>query len=427
MNAKSRFNVTVAAMISALFLSGCNTYIQTIQADPGGRIDLAKINDPELIGKARPNDATISYARQRKEEWTRQENQRGNIYEIVPAGNSVEFSKIENLESESLSRELATGYILSYLLYDNGMIVYDGVAAPGRFNNDIDDQSTFFTHSTGKSILSYMVGHAICDGYITSIDEPIDWPMMSKTLYQGQPLKALLDMRAGDAYLFDQDTNRLLKDSKQRHHRHIGLDTVAGLLEGTKPRGNSYHYNNALTDIIAGYLAYKTGDDYDNFLRSVFQEKIKIRNKVLFQLHPKTATNRLRSPYYGEMQTRASYSFQITRKDLLRVAVAMLEDYQAGNCVGQYLKDLQARAQRHSHFGKTPILLHNLSKRYGGQIYWDFEGMSGRNVLGTDGNNGQYMLIDLDNGRLLVVNSASQMYDTRHFILNPIKNGNLPK
>ena len=417
----------IALTAAALSLTGCNSHIQTVQQNPNGRIEFSKINDPELIGKARPNDATISYARQRKDEWTKQELRRGNFYEISPAGNAVKFDTVDNPKSESLTRELAEGYILSYLYYDNGSLVYDGVAAAGRFSVDIDDKSTFFTHSTGKSIVSYLIGHAICDGYIDSVDEPVDWPMMSETLYQGQPLRNLLDMRAGDAHLYDEDTNRLLSAPKQPHHRHMGLDTMADLLNGTEPKGNSYHYNNALTDIIASYLAYKTGEDYDEFIRTVFQDRIKIQNKVLFQLHPKTHTNRKRSPYFGDMQTRASYSFQITRKDLLRVAITMLSDYQSGNCVGQYLKDLQERAKRHSHYGKTPTFLHNLSKKYGGQIYWDFEGMRGRNILGTDGNNGQYMLIDLDSARVLVVNSASQMYDTRHFILNPIKTGELPK
>ena len=427
MNFKNLFNVTLFATISALLLSGCNSHIQTVKANNGGQIEFDKIDDPELIGKARPNDATISYARELKETWTREEMQRGNIYEILPSGTSVPFDSISNPKSESLKKELESGFILSYLFYDNGLLVYDGVAAPGRFSKDIDDESMFFTHSTGKSIISYLVGHAICEGYIDSVDEEVDWPLMSNTLYQGQPLKNLLDMRAGDAHLYDENTHRLLADPKQRHHRHMGLDTMAVMLAGTTPRGAQYHYNNALTDILASYLAYKAGDDYDEFIRSVFQDRIRIEHPVIFKLHQKSRTDHKYSLYYGEMQTRASYSFQMTRKDLLRVAIAMLEDYQSGNCVGQYLKDLQNRSRPHSHYGKTPTFLHNLSKRYGGQIYWDFEGMSNRNILGTDGNNAQYMLIDLDNARILVTNSASQMFNTRRLILNPIKSGKLPK
>ena len=73
MNFKNLFDVTLFASISALLLSGCNSHIQTVKANNGGQIEFDKIDDPELIGKARPNDVTISYARELKENWTREE------------------------------------------------------------------------------------------------------------------------------------------------------------------------------------------------------------------------------------------------------------------------------------------------------------------------------------------------------------------
>ena len=53
--------------------------------------------------------------------------------------------------------------------------------------------------------------------------------------------------------------------------------------------------------------------------------------------------------------------------------------------------------------------------------------MSGRNILGTDGRNGQHFLIDLDNSKIVVTNSANVGFDVRHFLLNAIKNGEVPK
>ena len=37
-------------------------------------------------------------------------------------------------------------------------------------------------------------------GYIRSKNEPINWPLMSKTLYNKQPLINLLNMNAGDRH-----------------------------------------------------------------------------------------------------------------------------------------------------------------------------------------------------------------------------------
>lgn len=414
---------------SAAALVGCNgSYVKSYQKDRGGAASF--VLGVELGDNTSPNDATISLAEDIKLRFTSALKDNGNAYVIEPKGNAVNFPEESNPQSASLEQELAEGFILSYLFYDNGVIKYDGVAKPGRFSRDIDDQTMFFTHSTGKTIVSYIVGHAICEGYISSVDEPIDWPMFSETLYQGQPLKSLLDMSAGDSYLYDRSTVRLLA-AGGNHHREIGQDTSAYYLKGTVAKGSSVHYNNALTDIIASYVAYKVGGNYDELLRYIFQDKVKIENEVLFELHRKSWTNGSKSPYYGDMQTRASYSFQLTRKDLLRVAVAMMEDYQKGTCVGNYLKDVQARAKPWPKYNPTNRRNHfwllNYARDYGGQIYWDFYGMSGRNILGTDGRNGQHFLIDLDNSKIVVTNSANVGFDIRHFVLNAIKNGEVPK
>jgi hypothetical protein len=53
--------------------------------------------------------------------------------------------------------------------------------------------------------------------------------------------------------------------------------------------------------------------------------------------------------------------------------------------------------------------------------------MSDRNIIATEGFNGQNMMIDMDNSRIVVTNSAATAWDTRVFILNVIKNGELPK
>jgi hypothetical protein len=254
--------------------------------------------------------------------------------------------------------------------------------------------------------------------------------MFSETLYQGQPLINLLNMAAGDTHLLNKETTRLLVQ-KDYHSRDIGLDTIAEYLKGTQAKHHNVKYNNMLTDIIASYLVFKAGDDYDELIREVFQDKVKIENEVLVELHRPSLTNGTHSPYHGELQTRMTYSFQFTRLDLLRVAVAMMEDYQQNTCVGQYLKEIQARAQQWPKYDPLRTTNHfwllNYARKYGGQTYWDFYGMGDRNILGTDGLHGQHILIDLDNSKIVVTNSASVGFDIRHFILNAIRDGTIPK
>lgn len=403
-------------------------YVVVPQTDPGGKA--VKYGNSafttEMPENARPNDATISlYQNGRKVFFDRRKSQ-GNLYTITPKGNAELFESTPNPKSKILEAQLTKGYILSYLFYDKGTIKYDGLPKAGRLAEDLNDQTLFFTHSTGKSIISYIIGHAICEGHITSIDERIDWPLMSKTLYQGQPLRNLLNMSAGDKHTIDHKRSHYIM-GKRKHHRDMDLVTIAKLLEGTKPKGDKLFYNNFLSDVLASYVAFKAGDEYDRLLQTVFQDKIKIENEVHFELHKQSSSG---SSYRGQIQTRASYSFLITRKDLLRVAVAMMKDYQQQTCVGKYLKASQAQARKWPKYSPSKknakFILNKYARKYGAQIYFDFLKMDGRNILGTEGKSSQNILIDMDNSRIVVTQSAAPAWDQRIFMLNVISDGKLP-
>ena len=78
---------------------------------------------------------------------------------------------------------------------------------------------------------------------------------MENTLYHGQPLRNLLNMAAGDKHVVDERSTRFM--GSFLHHRDMGLDSIALLLQGTKAKGNKNFYNNALADIIANYIVFK--------------------------------------------------------------------------------------------------------------------------------------------------------------------------
>ena len=375
----------------------------------------------ELPENARPNDATISLFEERKKEFIKKRRRQNRLYTIAPKGNAAKFTYEKNLPSLKLEKHLSEGFILSYLFYDNGVIKYDGIAADGRFKKKITNKTLFYTHSTGKSITSYIVGHAICDGFISSIDEIIDWPLMKNTLYQGQPLRNLLNMNAGDKHTVNKKANRVM--GNKDHHRDMGLETIANLLDGTKAKGNEVFYNNVLSDIIANYIVFKAGDKYDKLMKKVFQDKIKIEHRVAYEKH--------RGRPGSSPQTLASYSYFMTRLDFLRVAEAIMIDYQDRTCVGNYLRESQQQAKKwhkyHPFKDNAHWSLHNYAEKYGSQFYFDFHGMKKRNVIGTEGKNGQNILIDLDNSRIVVTNSAATGWNVRTFMLNVIRKGKLPK
>jgi CubicO group peptidase (beta-lactamase class C family) len=413
-------------IILTLFLTS-NTYSETNNAKK------EKANSHggahELPASARPNDATISLFEFRKKNFIDRRRIQGRLYTVPPKGNAKKFTYEKNISSSKVDKQLSKGFLLSYLFYDNGVIKYDGKAKKGRFKDDITNKTLFYTHSTGKSITSYIVGHAICDGYISSIDEIIDWPLMENTLYHGQPLRNLLNMAAGDKHVVNKSSNRFMGSSE--HHRDMGLDTIALLLQGTTAKENKVFYNNALADIIANYIVFKSGKDYDKLMKKVFQDKIKIGNEIAYEKHGQTRKYKKIAKYNGSPQTLASYSYYMTRLDFLRFAEAMMKDYQNETCVGNYLRESQQQAKKWFKYRPTrknaQWYLHNFSKKYGSQFYFDFQGLKKRNIIGTEGYNGQNILIDLDNSRIVVTNSAATGWNIKTYMLNVIKKGKLPK
>jgi len=411
----------LSILVFSLLFSG------SAHADDGKAVSYGGAH--ELPEHARPNDATISLFEERKNKFIKKRKKQKRLYTIKPKGNAIEFNYDKNLTSLTLEKELSEGFILSYLYYENGVVKYNGTALDGRFKKDITNKTLFYTHSTGKSITSYIVGHAICDGYISSIDEIIDWPLMKDTLYQGQPLRNLLNMSAGDKHTVNESANRVM--GNKDHHRDMGLETIAKLLDGTKAKSKNIFYNNVLTDIIANYIAFKAGDKYDDLMKKVFQDKIKIKHNVSYEKKGRAKWDKNKSKYRGKPQTLASYSYFMTRLDFLRFAEAMMKDYQNKTCVGNYLRESQNQAKKWYKFrpyrNNSLFWLHNYAKKYGSQFYFDFYEMEKRNIIATEGFNGQNILIDLDNSRIVVTNSAATGWDVRKFMLNVIREGKLPK
>ena len=412
---------------AAVILAGCNTTPVVVPQDnPNG--EAVNYGNSyfvaEMPGYARPNDATISLYQQGKQNFFNTLKAKGEFYTIKPNGNAEAFKYQGHTENRYLAAQMTNGFLLSYLFYDNGFIKYDGLPKAGRISPEITDQTLFFTHSTGKSIVSYIVGHAICEGLIGSVNEPIGWPLMSETLYQGQPLLNLLNMQAGDSHTVDKDSTSYVMGSKT-HHRDMDLTTIADLLEGTTSKGQKVFYNNFLSDVIASYVAYKAGDQYSVLLNHIFQDKVKIENEVHFQLHTLSSNG----PYRQELQNRATYSFMMTRKDLLRVGLAMMKDYQQETCVGKYIKQLQAQAKPWPRYAPSAdnsfLYATRYARKYGGQFYFDFYNMEGRNIVMTAGKNGQNIVMDMDNSRIIVTQSAASGWDRRAFLLNAIREGKL--
>ena len=84
--------------------------------------------------------------------------------------------------------------VLGYLLYEDGKIVIDEEDIPTHVQGDKIINGLLPSHSMGKSLVSYVTGHAICEGYIESVNEKLTgWDTVENTLFEDQVLIDLLN------------------------------------------------------------------------------------------------------------------------------------------------------------------------------------------------------------------------------------------
>ncbi|WP_421980943.1 peptidoglycan-binding domain-containing protein [Roseibium sp.] len=318
-----------------------------------------------------------------------------------------------------LSAQMNYTAMTSYLFYKDGAVIHDERSPESRFGDKVTDETGLWSNSVGKSMVSYLLAHAICEGHIGGVDTRLDdWPLIEDTVYDNQRIRDIADMRAGDQKLVD-NWKGLISSGRWYNTTSIG-DFARNELRGTKPAGQEgkrpHNYSGLPTNILLNYVIHKLGDDFENFMNRVFGDHVGVENRVLF----------FRNSGIKVEEGLGWYQFRASRYDYLRIAMTMLEDWESGNCQGQYFRDILARAAPKNRTGRVRYVSIDESLRYAGQFHAVYRGMENRNVLGMDGYGGQLILMDFDNASAIVVNSIHLDYDYYQLVHRAIQNGKLP-
>jgi hypothetical protein len=319
-----------------------------------------------------------------------------DLIRTAPAAKPREL-QFRTVSNRYLTAQMNHTSLLSYLFYSDGAVVHDELSPKGRFGDIVDNKTGLRSNSIGKSMTSYLLGHAICQGYIEGVEARLDdWPLVAGTLYENERLIDLVDMRAGDQKVVS-DSKGLIASGRWYNIFSIG-SFARDELKGTKPVGRegarAYHYNGLATNIVLNYIVHATRGSFQSLMDSVFRDHVRIANEVYF----------FENRGYDEDDGAAWYMFFATRYDYLRIAHAMLEDWEKDSCVGKYLRNIVKKSGAKKEREPDPLEKFDSALRYGGFFHTGYVGMEKRNVLGMDGYGGQAIMIDLDNGRIVVDN-----------------------
>ena len=323
-----------------------------------------------------------------------EQNFRGISYSAPGSKNYKKFdtelidNKLSKLVQKQLDNRDKTG-LVNYLLFEDNKIII----SKKNYNDQIKkNKNLLISNSMGKSLISYVVGHAICKGYIDSVNVKLDdWIVINDTSYADNTLKQVLNMTSGDhKYIGEKNfgDDGLFKNEK---NKQINRRTVADSMlwfKGTKKEeeNSPYNYSAMSTFVAINYAIYKTGKDYEKLLKEIFTDHVGVKDSVHFikvSWSPKDIEK-------GSQR----YSFFATSDDYLRIAKTIMNDFHSDTCIGDYLRNTyENRVDKKKKEYPSNKGIAQYSKQYGGQIHFSKIGKS--IVFGMDGYAGQQVIIDM--------------------------------
>ena len=145
--------------------------------------------------------------------------------------------------------------------------VKDGMIRLERYAAGNDENSLWVSFSVAKSVVSMLVGAAITDGFIESVDEPVtDYlPRLKGSAYDETSIRDLLQMASGVAWNEDYaDPN---SDVNNLPANLVDLYRMLRAKERVAAAGEAFNYNTAETNLVGTLLRAAIGNNLAAYLQ----------------------------------------------------------------------------------------------------------------------------------------------------------------
>lgn len=196
---------------------------------------------------------------------------------ILEDGTPLNIPNIDNF----LKSQRNTGIVIIH----NGKIRYE------KYGLDFDKNGRWTSFSVAKSFTSTLVGAAIQDGYIKSLDDNISiyMPDLKNSAYDGVTVRQLLTMTSGVKWNEDyedknSDVNRFNFVEPQK-----GMDATISYLR-TLPRaheaGKVWNYNTGETNLIGVLVSSATKKQLSQYLHEKIWQPFGMENDATWLLGP---------------------------------------------------------------------------------------------------------------------------------------------
>jgi len=212
-----------------------------------------------------------------RQDWVRKPDQ---MYPLKEPTTPFTVSYTYRGKPYSLDEYYQRSSVLGFLVLKDNQIVLE------KYFHGTDADSRFLSNSVAKSILSVLIGVAIGEGKIGSVEEPVEkyLPYLSSSGYHGVKIKDALQMATG--IKFDED---YLKPDADVHR--LGADLVRGdesfqaltaSLKSKRKPGTAFEYQSINTEVLGLVLETATGKPLNEYAEEKLWKKLGAQSDAFF-------------------------------------------------------------------------------------------------------------------------------------------------
>ena len=316
-----------------------------------------------------------------------------NIFNTIKVQPSDAPRQIPNLHKPLPKGVKGRSTMFSLMYYDGKQIVHDW------HSDKVDDEFLILGQSMAKSVVSYLVGKAHCNGTIESLNDPLIKyiPELEGSYYANVKIIESLNMTAGDRKIYSKSKGGLGGDwslyLQDLYNGNAGiLDQIRNFKNIKTPKKKRFKYTNVNPDLLAIAIDRASPGGISQFASQALANPAGLMYAVEFK------SDKASNPF-------GHAAFYATRGDWLRIAIKINEDFKSSGCIGQYLR---------SAVSESVSTRLDWCSRYG-KYFWQKCRTTSKTIQ-MQGHGGQRAILDPDSGRVLVIFAIRSDYDERSVI-----------
>jgi len=164
------------------------------------------------------------------------------------------------------------------------LVIHDGRIVYERYALGNNENTRWISFSVAKSVVAMLVGAAIQDGYIDSVDEKVTayLPRLADSSYQDTTIRDLLQMASGVAW--NEDSADPESDVARASYETLALYEFLRDKPRVAAPGERFNYNTAETNLAGTLLRAAIGNNLATYLEQKIWQPFGMESDAYWQL-----------------------------------------------------------------------------------------------------------------------------------------------